>query len=451
MNARAVRSYMSSRQWAMEPAALQATAELIAAALEKMPAGALEAAAKAPPAAEVGPGYEVRDNVAHVRIAGPILKEVPCIFGLLGMQATSTTRTQKAIEAALADPAVASLALDIDSPGGSLAGVQELADTIAAAALQKPVAAHASDMAASAAYWLGCQATTFSANESAMIGSIGVYSVMEDSSAAAAAEGVRVLVIRSHELKGAGVEGAPITPAQVADAQRTIDAAANMFMNAVARGRQMSVDAVKALATGQVWFAEQARELGLLDDVMNSDVAHSRAVRGQGVVIDHAPNAGAQETGMENKANASAEAIKLAEMEAALAQAQAEATVLRENVKASQARERVALVDKYADRVAPAARESVLKYGEFCAEDMGKFEAFLKTMPAVTRTTRESAEAPVAPVSASEGEAQVAKWLGSTPARIARFEDVKGFRSDGTFELNDGSVVTKEQLKALSK
>jgi len=506
----AVVSYLTARQWAMDPKALRAAADAIAVALEKIPPETLRAAQERSPRADArGPGgtfrpYELRDGIAHIPITGVILKEVPCVFELLDMPATSTVAAQAAIDAALNDSAVRAISLDIDSPGGSMAGVQELADTVFAVRGLKPITAQVSDMCASAAYWIASQADSIAANETATVGSIGVYSVMDDSSAAAAAAGVMVHVIRSHPLKGAGVPGSVVTDDQLADGQRIIDQAADLFIAAVARGRGLDAATVRGVATGQIWFAGQARDLGLIDTISSPASAAAGSVAG--LRADSAPqpdgkcptcgccdacpcgctagecscssscscgcggrmSAGASAASTCNQALRAEEERKMSDkLQAENDLLKAKLAAMEENQKAITHREKLALLDKYADRFMPAARAAFENLAGHM--DHAALEAHLQALPRVTRPAievpvvkeaqRAVAEG-VASISATDprtgrnvggraGAEQVARLIGTSVERIDRYSKVIGWRSNGTFELEDGRIVTREELESV--
>jgi ClpP class serine protease len=141
------------------------------------------------------------------------------------------------------------------------------------------VFAFAGDCIASAAYWIGSQATKLFVGPTSTVGSIGVYTVLVDSSRRASNEGVEVKVIKSGEMKGAGAPGTPITDAQVADTQRVIDDLNAHFVAAVARGRGMrmkherNADGKPIPADGRVFIGQQAVDMGLADDVMDRSAA----------------------------------------------------------------------------------------------------------------------------------------------------------------------------------
>ncbi len=191
----------------------------------------------------------------------------------------ATVDQRKYLRAAVADSEVGSILLVIDSPGGTVSGTQSLADDIRAADARKPVLTHFEDLGASAAYWTGSQARRVSANRSAMIGSLGTFGVIEDTSGKAEAEGVKVHVLSTGPHKGAFVDGAPVTTEQLAEYQRIIDQLNAQFMQAVQGGRRMSDEQVRALFDGRVHLAADAKSLGLSDSVESLDGALAEATK----------------------------------------------------------------------------------------------------------------------------------------------------------------------------
>lgn len=207
----------------------------------------------------------VGDGVAQIRIDGPTAKS----FGKFGEM--SSVFVRKAIRAASVDQAVASILLVIDSPGGYVAGTDDLARDVAAANEVKPVVAFIEDLGASAAYWVASQAGKVYANPTAQVGSIGVFAVVEDFSKAAEVAGVTVHVLSTGPLKGAGAEGSPVTDEMLAAWQTEIDDTMAHFAAAVRKGRKMSPSAFAEVSTGGTWIASKAKDLGLIDGVRTLD------------------------------------------------------------------------------------------------------------------------------------------------------------------------------------
>ncbi len=206
-------------------------------------------------------------GVAVIELTGALMKTQSKYGG------TSTVDARRAMRHAADNPDVAAVMLAIDSPGGTTAGTQQLADEVRATDAKKPTFAHIEDLGASAAYWAASQARRVTANASALVGSLGTFAVIEDTSQQAALEGVQVHVISTGPFKGAGVNGAPISSAYLAEAQRMVDSLNALFLTSVSSGRRKSPEATAALFDGRVHIAADALGLGLIDAVTSWDRA----------------------------------------------------------------------------------------------------------------------------------------------------------------------------------
>jgi len=222
------------------------------------------------------PAMRVESGVAIVNIHGVLMKDPPAWLTWFGIETTDYGQIIQQLAEAVGSSAVSSILLHVNSPGGTVAGTSEAAAAIKAAAEVKPVSAVIEDLGASAAYLLASQAKKITANINAEIGSIGTYTVYEDSSKMFELAGVREVIIRSGEHKGMGEIGVPITEAQVAAIQEIVNGMAANFKLAVAAGRGMALEAVEKLADGRVWLAGQAKELGLIDEVINENINGSK-------------------------------------------------------------------------------------------------------------------------------------------------------------------------------
>lgn len=386
-------------------------------------------------------GVSVVDGVAHIPVSGPMMKQVPCIFDLLGIEACSTEVAREQLAAALCDPMVESIQLDIDSPGGTVSGTAALANDIAAIRGEKPIVAHVPDMACSAALWVATQADRIIAGESAVIGSIGVYSVINDVSAAYAKKGIKTNVISSHPLKGIGVEGSEVTDEQLADVNREIDEISDVFVAAVAKGRGMAIEDVQKLATGQVWIGAIAMELGLVDEIDGAGESGVKITQSPvvpktsaSVMMDLIHTAGAtspaverktQEIAMEPKQTqaTAADAAKLEALEKENAELRAKSEADAAMVQAAKATRRGELMETYANRIPPTAIDSVEALGA-TYDDNEKFEAYLKNLPVITNETRQSVAPDVAAViddvelMTPEAEKQMTKFFGRNPRSL---------------------------------
>jgi signal peptide peptidase SppA len=180
---------------------------------------------------------------------------------------TSTIKAKRAVNAAAINKKVDNILLVMDSPGGSVDGLGELADAIFQARKVKPVVAQVDGMAASAGYWAVSQANRIFAHEMDMVGSIGVYSVVNDFSKMFEEDGVKTNLITTGDFKGAGTPGTEVTDKQIADFQRIVDTYYDFFLKAIERGRDMGRKKIKPLADGRVFVGQEAVSNGLIDGI----------------------------------------------------------------------------------------------------------------------------------------------------------------------------------------
>ena len=217
------------------------------------------------------PSYEVIGGVARIPIYGVIAKRASMVNRISQPEGTSTEEVAKNFKAALKDESVKSIALDIDSPGGSVDGVSELSDLIYNAKRKKEVVAYASGQMCSAAYWIGSAANKIYATKSTEVGSIGVYAVMTDWSVANHNEGVKREVVKAGKYKAAGHPDKPMTQEDRAVVQDGVDQYFKLFTDAVSRNRGMNAQAVEQVATGRTFIGSQALDAGLIDGIAEID------------------------------------------------------------------------------------------------------------------------------------------------------------------------------------
>ena len=207
------------------------------------------------------------DGIGLIQIRGAMMK------GWSKYADVDTLAVRRAVREAAADERAKAILLVIDSPGGSAPGTQELAEDVAAAAEKKPTYAFIEDLGASAAYWVASQAKRISVNAAGEVGSIGVFTVVYDTTEAAKMEGVAVHVLSTGLYKGAFMDGAPILPEHLAYLKERIELTAGFFFAGVKAGRGLDDDELAAVTEGRVWGAEQAKKLGLVDRVESYESA----------------------------------------------------------------------------------------------------------------------------------------------------------------------------------
>jgi signal peptide peptidase SppA len=211
-------------------------------------------------------------GIAVLPLYGEVTQSGNMVEDVSGPRSVSTQQFAYALRQALSDDTVGQILIDIDSPGGSVYGVAELADEIISAKSQKPVVAVANSLAASAAYWIGCAASELYVTPGGEVGSIGVGQAHFDYSQALAAEGVAPTLISAGKYK---VEGNPYTPldaeAQVFMQSRVDDYYA-AFTKGVARGRGVPIAQVRdGMGQGRVLGAEAALAQNMVDGVATFD------------------------------------------------------------------------------------------------------------------------------------------------------------------------------------
>lgn len=164
-----------------------------------------------------------------------------------------------ALEEYANDAEVKTILVDISSPGGTVTGVEEAGMLLAN--IQKPTVAFTETDMASAAYWIGSQADRVVATPSSSVGSIGVYMAFADVSKAYESMGVKMEVIKSGTLKGAGIEGTSLSDGQRADLQASVDAIHADFRSAVVSKRS---SVKNEDMEGQVFSGKVAAQKGLV-------------------------------------------------------------------------------------------------------------------------------------------------------------------------------------------
>jgi len=206
------------------------------------------------------------DGIAVIEISGVLIHRGSWIGQSSGQ--TSYEGIAAQIEAAAKDPAVRGLALEIDSFGGEVAGVFDLADRIRAIRASKPIWAFVAEHAFSAGYALASQADRILLPRTGAVGSIGVVVMHADLSGQLDQDGVRVSLIHSGQHKVDGNPYAPLPEAVRADIQREIDVLRFLFADTVAAGRGGRLSQEAALATeAAVYRGMDAVAAGLADEV----------------------------------------------------------------------------------------------------------------------------------------------------------------------------------------
>ncbi len=218
------------------------------------------------------PYYDVRDGVAIIPVSGPLTKKRTVWSFLFG--GSSYAEIARTVAYAADDPEIDGIVLDIDSPGGTVSGVEATGEVIHAARSQKPVVAFANGMMTSAAYWLGSAAHAVIAEKTAQVGSIGVLMVHYDWSVALANEGLKISYLTAGRYKAIGNPAEPLSREARDVFQAELDHVYGIFTSTVARNRDVSRERViHDMADGRIFIGAQAADAGLVDDIGSLDTA----------------------------------------------------------------------------------------------------------------------------------------------------------------------------------
>lgn len=273
--------YVASNVWAIQEEKMAQLLDVLAfrASGQSFSAAEIQARIGAADRAEE-PRVAQRGAVAVIPLRGVIAHRMGTLEESSG--GMSAERFTRMMQAAGADPAIASIVIDVDSPGGTIAGLVEAADAVYDARQKKSVIAVANDTMASAAYWIASQASEIVAIPSAMdnsIGSIGVFTVHQDLSAALEKQGVKVTLIKAGANKAEGNPFEPLSDELRERLQASVDTAKTAFVKTVARGRGVSTsDVVANFGDGRAFSAKDALKVGLIDRIAPFDDVVSKAV-----------------------------------------------------------------------------------------------------------------------------------------------------------------------------
>lgn len=229
--------------------------------------------------------YRTADGIALIPVIGTLVQRGDSLDAASGL--TGYNRIAGQLQAAIDDPRVNAVLLEIDSPGGEANGAFDLAAKIRAANTVKPVWASANEQAFSAAYLIASAAERIAVPESGMVGSIGVVMMHVDQSAKDAKAGVTYTPIFAGDRKVDFSPHAPLSDAALTLAQEEVNRVYDLFVNAVVSGRGIDAAAVKK-TQANLLHPQAALDAGLIDAVQSFDatmadlVAEVQSIRTHG-------------------------------------------------------------------------------------------------------------------------------------------------------------------------
>lgn len=395
--------------WAMEERALETMLDVLARANEPTPE-ALEAyRAKALDKAQRA---SVRDGVAILNAEGPMVKRANWLSEISG--ATSYDILRRDLQTALDDSKVRAILLNVDSPGGEAMGTGELAQAVFDARGRKPIIAYVGGYGASAAYWLASAADKVVIDPSAILGSIGVQVAYVEREPAKGEKRYRFVSSQSpNKNPDIGTEAAN------KQVQETIDAMAQVFVDAVARNRGVDVETVLSkFGKGGIFVGQAAVDAGLADGLgtfesVLAELAAGRggkkAARNVGARMSDEVNITAEDRDNAVKAAVQAEKARIAGLRKIAAAYGSDDAVLNAAIEGTVTVEAFAL--EHADKAAEARKVAA---AEAVAEKAKEEDGAAKALAALKSDEEEAAKAAASkgnepdsdPAAAAEKKAQ---------------------------------------------
>ncbi|WP_353270592.1 S49 family peptidase [Wolbachia endosymbiont (group A) of Hedychridium roseum] len=203
-------------------------------------------------------------GIAIIRIYGVLTKKTEAFDHILDM--TSYENIHEEIESALEDKSIETILLDIDSPGGEVNGVFDLADFIYESRAKKRIIAIANDDAYSAAYAIASSAEKVFVSRTSGVGSIGVIASHIDQSRFDERQGIKYTTIFAGSRKNDLNPHEPMTSESLESLQKEVGRLYEMFLQLIARNRGLSIEKIRSTEAG-LYFGKKAVEIGVADGV----------------------------------------------------------------------------------------------------------------------------------------------------------------------------------------
>jgi len=208
------------------------------------------------------------EKIAIIEIRGVIIDPQPVVEKLVKL------RKNEKVKAIL---------LRIDSPGGAVGPAQEIYAEVKKAQKEKKVLVSVGSVAASGGYYIACGADRIMANPGSITGSIGVIVESLNVEELLQKLGLKSVVVKSGKVKDMGSPFRPMTDEEKKLLQGVLDSVHDQFIRAVAEGRNLPLEKVRELADGRIFSGEQAKALGLVDELGNFEDAIALAAKLAGI------------------------------------------------------------------------------------------------------------------------------------------------------------------------
>jgi protease IV len=198
--------------------------------------------------------FALGDKIAIIEIKGVITQSSEIIEEISQYQEDETVRA---------------IVLRIDSPGGGVGPSQEIYREILKVRSKKKVVTSMGSVAASGGYYIACASDLIIANPGTITGSIGVIMEFANIEELIRKIGIKGVVVKSGEHKDIGSPFREMTTEEKKIIQGVIDNVHQQFVQAVAKGRKLDQEKVMQIADGRILTGEQAKQIGLVDQLGN--------------------------------------------------------------------------------------------------------------------------------------------------------------------------------------
>ncbi|OKH24067.1 signal peptide peptidase SppA [Hydrococcus rivularis NIES-593] len=172
---------------------------------------------------------------------------------------------------------VKAVVLRINSPGGSATASEIILREVQLLREQKPVIVSMGDVAASGGYWIATGGNRIFAEGSTITGSIGVFGLLFNLQEIANNNGISWDIVKTARLADLDTATRPKTKEELAILQRSVNQIYEMFLDKVAKSRNMPKERVAQIAQGRVWSGEDAKKIGLVDQIGGIEAAIQEA------------------------------------------------------------------------------------------------------------------------------------------------------------------------------
>ena len=178
------------------------------------------------------------------------------------------------IRKARLDDKVKAIVLRVNSPGGSALASDVIWREVELAGQTKPIIASMGDLAASGGYYIAMACDTIIAEPTTITGSIGIFGMIPNMQEFFNDKlGITTEAVETGELSNLLKVSKPLTEYEKSIIQNAVEEGYETFTSKAAKGRNMSIEDLKAVASGRVWSGVEAKERGLVDILGSMDDA----------------------------------------------------------------------------------------------------------------------------------------------------------------------------------